>query len=1773
MTRKPKKPNRANKTKTKMDADSPRSLASKSKPVAKPCDFHVVGVGASAGGLEAIEQFFVAMPEDTGAAFVVVQHLAPDFKSHMEELLARKTSLAIKRVTNQLRVQPNTIHLIPPNTEMVIANGQLLLTERDPDESLNLPIDHFLRSLANDCGKKSIGVILSGTGSDGSRGIVDINDAGGLLLCQDEDSAKFDGMPLSAQETNAVHLVLPPERMAHVISAYINNGLTPELLADREIVAPSDTEMEEIFKLLRREHNVDFSLYKMSTVQRRIDRRISLGHFGDIGNYAAVLGDDNEELHTLYKDLLIGVTQFFRDRQAFDILSKDVIPAIIDKKRGTHEAIRVWVAGCATGEEAYSIAISFYEAFENESHPPNIKIFATDVHQKSLQFASMGIYPESSFGEVSPKRLEKYFNKRVDGYEIIPKIRKMIVFAPHNLANDAPFTKLDLVTCRNLLIYFQPVVQKKVISLFHFALRTGSYMFLGPSETPGDLREEFSVVDKKWRLYSKRRDVRLTGNIKLPLGGGLVSRPFAKPISSERRTPETQMLATYDMLLSKFMSPSFLVDERGELLHSFGGAERFLQFRGGRVSTNILQVIHEDLKTSVSGALQHTAKEQKVVRYTGIRVKTVQGLEHVRVVVDPMHDPRTEVTHTLITIEPIDDKPGETQRFDQDLDVSQLSRNHISSLENELRYTKENLQATVEELETSNEEMQAANEELVASNEEMQSTNEELQSVNEELYTVNHEYQHKIGELTELTDDMNNLFQLTDVGVIFLDEDLNIRRFTPKICETFGLLPQDIGRPIQNFVHNIRDEQVIEDLATVLETKETFEREVRDRHDNFWLLRIAPYQTKVSVEGVVLTLIDIGSVKETDVKLQVFRNIVESTAVAVINVSLDGEISSWNKAAELLYGYTAEEAIGEPVTLVIPEARESEGRKTLKRVADGETIRDLRTTRVRKDGELLDIGLTLAPLFDEFEEISGFTSISHDYTSQKKAEEEQQKLATIIQSTTDFVGVCDAQGNALSINRAGREILGIPLDADVVAQPIMQWHSDEDAKLLKEVAFPEAIKNGEWRGVTNVRNNEGKVTSLSAVIIAHKDEDGKVAYISTVGRDITQQLAHEKDLEDREKFLQRTLDGLFTSAAVLLPDGTVVEVNQTTLHPNEVALAANPVALADAAVKKEDVIGKHLADTYWWSHSEASQAKLRDAIATASGGKSVRYDAKARLADGIFITVDVQFQPLKNDEGIVTHLVASAINITDRVNLESKSRTFRRAFESSLTAMVITDPTQDDNPIIYINPGFEKLTGYSMDEVVGRNCRFLQGPKTDAATVKKLRSSIKRGSASHVKLLNYRKNGKTFWNELAITPVHDDEGNLTHFVAVQFDMTSRLKVENQLSRARDVAEAANDAKSSFVANMSHEIRTPLTTVVGMTEVLLEQESDKGKHDTLQLIHQSGRHLLTLVNDVLDMSKIEAGKLEADPIEVDPMQVIEDVASTMGYRAKEKGLEFKLEFKGAIPETIETDPVRLRQILFNLTGNAIKFTENGSVALRCELDDRVENPRLRIEVEDTGIGMRKGELSKLFEQFSQVDSSPTRGKGGSGLGLFISRRIAEVLGGSLIATSKFKEGSTFILMLPAGELKGRTMIDPNAQLKKRISSSVKAATKQQINGRVLVVEDSRGIQVLLRRILENAGATVEVAVDGRAALDLFEANGADKGPVCDLILLDMQMPRLSGYDTAAAIRAIEIETPIIALTASALRGDREKCLSAGCDDYLTKPIDREKLLTKVVRLIG
>ena len=1726
-------------------------------PLPDGCDFHVIGVGASAGGLEAIEKFFIGMPETTGAAFVVVQHLSPDFKSHMAELLSRKTSLAIKRVTNEMQVEPNTIYLIPSNAEMMISKGRLLIKERDKTESLHLPIDHFFRSLAKECGRNAIGVILSGTGSDGSRGIVEINDAGGLIICQDEATAKFDGMPMNAQQTNAVHLVLPPEQMAEIIATYISHSMTPEILTEQELVLKNDSGIGGIFKLLRREHRIDFSVYKSTTVTRRIERRIAIGKFADIDEYLQVLIESPQQLDLLYHDLLINVTQFFRDPLAFDLLRTTIIPKILEKKIGSTEPVRIWVAGCATGEEAYSIAIAFQQAIEGDPNPPLIKIFATDVHQKSLQFASHGVYPTEAFDAIPQEIMGKYFHSRPEGFEITPAIRKMIVFAPHDVINDAPFTKLDLVTCRNLLIYFQPIVQKKVISLFHFALLTGAYMFLGPSETPGDLRDEFEVLDKKWRLYQKRRDVRLTGSLRLPLAGSQLPRVLSRQANSGRSTPESQLLSTYDSLLDRCMQPSFLIDEQGQLIHSFGGAERFLQIRGGRVSTSILDIIHKDLKTSVSGALQHAAKEQKEICYTGIAVKTSLGLEQVRLVVDPIRDPRTEIVHTLISIEPIADVPQSDSRLEEDIDVSELTKNHISTLENELRYTKENLQATVEELETSNEELQATNEELVASNEEMHSSNEELQSVNEELYTVNHEFQHKINELTELTDDMNNLFYLTEVGVIFLDRDLKIRRFTPKIAEMFSFLPQDVGRSIKSFANNLSDEKVLENFRVVMATQEPFSEEVTDRRGNHWLLRIIPYRTELQIDGVVVTLIDLNSVKETDAKLRRYRDIVESTVEAIIGADTNGIIQSWNPRAEELYGYTAEEIIEQHVTVLVPDDLSAEAKELTERISSGESIKDYHTTRLRKDGQPLFVSITLSPVYNAAGEIVGMSSLSHDLTEQRQAELEQDQLNALVKTTSDFVAVCDPEGNTLTINPAGRHMLGIAEDEKVVGSPISNWHSEEHARKLSEEYIPVAIEQGEWRGTIHILNSKtDEKIALSAVLTAHRDQNNEIAFFSILGRDVTQQLEFERQLQDREKFLRRTLDGLYAFAAVLTPDGTLLEVNRT--------------GLVQAGLKSEDVIGKPFPDLYWWSHSADVQKKLREAIQTAASGQVVRYDTTLQFADDHIVHIDFQLTPLFNDAGEVTHLVPSGFDITDRVELDSQQRVFRYAFESSLTAMVISDATRPNNPIVYVNPGFEQLTGYSKEEVAGKNCRFLQGPDTDPATVSSIRDAVKKGEAIRTALLNYRKNGEPFWNELIITPVRNEQGDLLNFVGVQLDMTRHQEAEQKLALARDVAEAANAAKSSFVANMSHEIRTPLTTIVGMTEMLLDHESDKSKHDTLQLIHQSSRHLASLVNDVLDLSKIEAGKLEADLSEVSPMQIIEDVAASMGYRAKEKGLTFSVEYEGMIPDSIKTDAVRFRQILFNLAGNAVKFTEQGGVVMRCKLVKPDANPVLQIEVDDTGIGFENSEIESLFEQFTQVDDSPTRRRGGSGLGLFISRRIVELLGGHLTARKKGDVGSVFTLSLPVGNLKKQTMIDPATLLSRANGQKQQPRSpKLDLEGRrILVAEDTRGIQLLLKRILGDVGVKVDIVQDGLEVIEKLATNKAQNEAPYDLLLLDMHMPRMSGYEAAAEIRKTGRSTPIIALTASAMKGDREKCLEFGCDDYLTKPIDRKKLLEKI-----
>lgn len=966
--------------------------ASESAPVTSP--FCVVGVGASAGGLEALESFFQHMPADAGTAFVVVQHLSPDFKSLMDELLSRRTEIAIHRVEDGMAVEPNAIYLIPPKKEMIISGGRLLLTDKDPAIGLSLPIDTFFRSLAQDCGERAVGIILSGTGSDGSRGIRAIHDAGGLVIAQSEDTAKFDGMPRSAVETGVVDLVLPPVEMAKALLDYIQHPLHGTKSGNSIGKLVSETGINAVFSLLRAECGIDFSHYKPNTVLRRIDRRLQLNRSVDLDEYVEQLRNDRQECNSLYKDLLIGVTRFFRDPDLFERLKAEVIPELLAKVSPSDE-IRAWVAGCATGEEAYSLAILFHEALVASNRPLNVKIFATDVHRASLEFASTGLYDEAALTEVSAERLARYFVKQAVKYQVSQELRKMIVFAPHNIIKDAPFTKLDLISCRNLLIYLQTSAQKKALSLFHFGLKTGGVLVLGPSESPGEISDEFETLDGHWKVYRKRRDVRLPTDMRLPLSPLL---PQLQAVGAALRSPkpafpDANLLKAYDELLGAYVPPSFLITSQRELIHTFAGAGRYLRVPDGRPSSDLLDMVDHDLRLAISGALQRAAKESAPVGYGGVLRHAGGDEERLRVSVRPFAVRGTGETYFLISLEP-EQRSRLSAEPVGDLNVGAASELRLVELEDELRYTKENLQATVEEMETSNEELQATNEELVASNEELQSTNEELHSVNEELYTVNAEYQRKIAELTELTDDMDNLLRSTDVGTIFLDRDLLIRKFTPRIAHAFQLLPQDVGRRIDSFAHNILHDGLIDDVRSVMDTEESIERDVQDKQGEWFLLRILPYRTKTAVEGVVVTLIAISRLKVTEEELRRLSKVFMDGADPIIIEDLSGRIIDLNREAERAYGWSRDELLGERVTKLIPAEESSHLDALREQCCRDDSVRNIESTRCDKDGHAAPVLLTLSLLHGETGEPVAIASIAKDITTQKQAERDAREAAS-----------------------------------------------------------------------------------------------------------------------------------------------------------------------------------------------------------------------------------------------------------------------------------------------------------------------------------------------------------------------------------------------------------------------------------------------------------------------------------------------------------------------------------------------------------------------------------------------------------------------------------------------------------------------------------------------------------------------------------------------------------------------------------------------------------
>jgi two-component system, chemotaxis family, CheB/CheR fusion protein len=951
---------------------------------------HVVGIGASAGGLDAIERFFDNVPKTTGMAFVVVQHLSPDFKSLMDELLARHTELPIRLVEDGMPVEADHVYLIPPNTEMIVSDGRLLLTQRSRQQELHLPIDVFFRSLARDCGTTAVAIVLSGGGSDGSRGVRDVHEAGGLVVVQDVESAQFDGMPKTARDAGVADWVLPPEEMPRVILEH----------ASKESPSPVGRATSEpkgigaVYRMLQEEFGLDFTVYKPSTVTRRIERRLSLAHSPDVEEYVQRLKSERSELDVLYRDLLIGVTRFFRDQEAFDLLENKVLPELLERTP-RDQPLRIWVAGCATGEEAYSFAIVLQDLMLKLGERP-IKIFATDVHRGSIERASQALYDEEALANVSPARLQRYFLRSGGVYQLVPDLRKMIVFAAHNVIKDAPFTRVDLISCRNLLIYLQTPAQQKVLSLFHFALNRGGVLVLGPSESVGPLARDFESLDKHWRIYRKHTDVSVSADRRMQPLAPTDVRAFATAPAQPRHSV-TQLLGTYDALLDDVMPPSLLVTERGELVHAFAGASKFLRPRDGRHSAEVLDLVDPELRMVLVGGLKRALSDPTGLVFNGVRLTTDGATATYEIGLRRVQGKSGGPPHVLVTLEPTEAAAEEAAPKKTEVDLDDVSREQIGALETELSHTRENLQAAIEELEASNEELQASNEELHASNEELQSTNEELQSVNEELYTVNAEYQRKIAELTEITNDMDNLLSSTDIGTVFLDRELRIRKFTPQVADTFNLVLHDVGRPIGTFANKMEHPELVDDLKRVLETGAPVERELRDVQKKSFFLRILPYRAKGAVAGVVLTLIDVSGLKAAEDALFHERYLLNSLLFTVPDAiyfkDARGKFIRANHAMAARLGLAdPREAAGKTAfEVAAPEAAMALNREDDTVLRTGEPQHYRLEKRVLPSGREEWALVSRMPLRDAQGGIVGVTVIFRDVTEQKHSEEKIQE--------------------------------------------------------------------------------------------------------------------------------------------------------------------------------------------------------------------------------------------------------------------------------------------------------------------------------------------------------------------------------------------------------------------------------------------------------------------------------------------------------------------------------------------------------------------------------------------------------------------------------------------------------------------------------------------------------------------------------------------------------------------------------------------------------------
>ncbi len=1427
----------------------------------------------------------------------------------LADALKPDSGLRIITPAEGAKVVERGVYLLDPDSHFMISKGRFRQLAGDENESTGddslAPVDRFFQTLAGDQRQRTVGIILSGSGSDGTLGLKAISDAGGMTMVQCADTAQFEAMPRSARDTGIADHVMPAEEIGLELIAYARHCQAQAGGDESSTAAQIKAAIPSIARILQQHTGHNFQHYKPQTLTRRIQRHMNVLHLDDVGEYRSVLLSDAEQVHVLFRDLLIGVTAFFRDEDVFDTLMRKSFGNLLDGK-GAGDTVRIWVAGCSTGQEAYTLAMLISEYLDDSEDQPRIKIFASDIDEQALATARHGSYPQGIEKEVSAERLQRFFRKSGRRYIVNDRLREMCLFSSHNVIADPPFSRLDLISCRNLLIYLGAHLQEKLIPVFHYALKPGGYLLLGSSENLQSHKDLFKPVHERHRLSRRREVSQALHSMPDPQGG----RDLAA--ASVPATPDLGTIAQR-IIMDEFTPQWAIVNDDFQVLELSADVSRYLQMGAGSFQNNIIRLAKDSLQPGLRSSLRQARESREKIVHDRMLLRVKNSLRRVTLTVQPMPALGTD-EELLMVIFQESEVPVTADREPLLPDTQgnlRHSQSMIVKLEQELSTTQADLERTVQDLEAANEELKSSNEELLSINEELHSSNEELETSKEEI-----ESSHR--SLERANDDLENLLTSSQMATLFLDDDHCIKRFTPAIRCIYNLIDTDIGRSIDHATHNARHMPALphrQDLGEGVD-----EVEVHTRDGRCFLRRVLPYvRTDNLPSGIVVTYTDITQ----------------------------------SMAAE-------------------------------------------------------------------------------------------QFTRNVIDSLRSFVGVCSTDG---------------------------------------------------------------------------------------------------------------------------------------------ILLQANESALSAAGVVSESVIGKPFRETPWWADKPESQALLDAAIERAAAGEGSRFDVEINLRDGEIGTVDFQIEPMHGADGTVTHLLPSAIDVTHRRQMEValelaelKSRSLLQEIEDIYNSAPIgLCVLNRELRWTRINEHLADINGLSVAEHIGKSIDEVL-PEIAEQAVPLLQEILETGKAIH----NIPLSGMTpaqpgverHWVESMI-PVRDQNDKVVGINIVAEEVTYQRQSEERLKalklqadEAREQAENASRFKSEFLANMSHEIRTPMTAILGYADLLESHLDDPDNLQSVRTIKRNGRFLINLINDILDLSKIESGKLELELVPVSPVEIIEQTLDMMQLQADRKQLELGVDYLSKLPVTLETDPTRLRQILVNLTGNAVKFTETGGVTLRIDYQSDPQ-PSVLFHVIDTGIGMTESQQSEVFAAFRQADSSISRRFGGSGLGLAISQRLAASLGGGISVESQPGKGSTLTLTLPAGNADDIVLATP---AKRVISDSAEPLQTPDLPYRLLAVDDRRDVLHVVQHILEDAGARVSTA---SGAADAFEKvrQAEAKGHGFEAIVLDMQMPEINGYDAAATLRKQGFKPPIVALTANAMKGEREKCLKAGCTDYLTKPIDKHLLIESLHRHIA